>query len=435
MLCCVGGVRGKDDGCWRGVGGGGHASAYASDARHVCAGSVRASHGGRKAEGSATARKQSASARSGSPSDGTRTPSPAHPPSTPPPRSQQIEFGGECHISGRPYTVFRWKPGPNARYKKTIICQDVAKARNVCQVCLLDLKYGVPTQVRDAALGAARDELAAKSAVGIEYQLTQAARDGTLGAEYLEAGGGGGGAVAALPGTSALAALPAPGDGTTDAATPVAGGRAMLERLARRPHYYQRNAAKLCTFFAKGECKRGAACPYRHDLPSTGPLSNQKIKDRYYGVNDPVAAAVLAREVDRARIAPPGDTSITTLVVGGLSPLATEADVRTAFSAHGDLASVVLRPDRRAAFVTFVTRAGAEAAAGALAGRLAFHGEPAKLAWGKPVAGGALPAPGGPRSAYPSMDPSRAGATPAAAAPKRAAEEGEGGGGKKTRGE
>lgn len=47
----------------------------------------------------------------------------------------QIEFGGQCHISGRPYTVFRWRPGNDARYKKTIICQEVAKAKNVCQVC------------------------------------------------------------------------------------------------------------------------------------------------------------------------------------------------------------------------------------------------------------------------------------------------------------
>ena len=31
-------------------------------------------------------------------------------------RMQRIEFGGECHISGRPYTVFRWKPGAEARY-------------------------------------------------------------------------------------------------------------------------------------------------------------------------------------------------------------------------------------------------------------------------------------------------------------------------------
>lgn len=31
-------------------------------------------------------------------------------------RMQRIEFGGECHISGRPYTVFRWRPGNDARY-------------------------------------------------------------------------------------------------------------------------------------------------------------------------------------------------------------------------------------------------------------------------------------------------------------------------------
>jgi hypothetical protein len=46
----------------------------------------------------------------------------------------QIEYGGQCHISNRPYTVFRWRPGSDARYKKTIICQEVAKAKNVCQV-------------------------------------------------------------------------------------------------------------------------------------------------------------------------------------------------------------------------------------------------------------------------------------------------------------
>lgn len=57
----------------------------------------------------------------------------------PPLRARQIEFGGQCHISNRPYTVFRWRPGNDARYKKTIICQEVAKAKNVCQVgtCLL----------------------------------------------------------------------------------------------------------------------------------------------------------------------------------------------------------------------------------------------------------------------------------------------------------
>lgn len=45
----------------------------------------------------------------------------------------------------------------------------------------------------------------------------------------------------------------------------------------------------------RGECKRGAECPYRHEMPTTGPLSEQNIKDRYYGVNDPVAAKIMER--------------------------------------------------------------------------------------------------------------------------------------------
>jgi hypothetical protein len=57
----------------------------------------------------------------------------------------------------------------------------------------------------------------------------------------------------------------------------------------------QRNQARVCSFFARGECKRGAECPYRHEMPTSGPLSEQNIKDRYYGVNDPVANKIMER--------------------------------------------------------------------------------------------------------------------------------------------
>jgi len=63
------------------------------------------------------------------------------------------EYGRSCGTCARPFTVFRWNPGSGARFKTTVICQTCAKIKNVCQTCLLDLEYGLPTQVRDTALG------------------------------------------------------------------------------------------------------------------------------------------------------------------------------------------------------------------------------------------------------------------------------------------
>ncbi|KDD74917.1 hypothetical protein H632_c989p0, partial [Helicosporidium sp. ATCC 50920] len=264
----------------------------------------------------------------------------------------QMEYGGTCHISGRPYTVFRWRPGNDARYKKTIICQDVAKAKNVCQVCLFDLEYGLPVQVRDQALGLSEDALP-ESAAGKEFALTRAAETGELDGRKFDA-----------PASSEL-----------------------LQSLRRTDPYYKRNAAKICSFFVKGTCKRGAECPYRHELPESGPLSKQNIKDRYYGVNDPVAEKMLGRAAKAADLTPPEDASIQTLFVGGLGEDVSEEDVRSAVYLQGEVASVKRIPARQCAFVTFASRLEAERAASALAGRLIVKGARAKLAWAKPVAG------------------------------------------------
>ena len=83
------------------------------------------------------------------------------------------------------------------------------------------------------------------------------------------------------------------------AVDPVDGCKPPAPAANLRPLLYamvlQRNQARICTFFVRGECKRGAECPYRHEMPTTGPLSEQNIKDRYYGVNDPVANKIMER--------------------------------------------------------------------------------------------------------------------------------------------
>lgn len=81
----------------------------------------------------------------------------------------KANFDKECKICTRPFTVFRWRPGRDARYKKSEVCQTCSKLKNVCQVCLLDLEYGLPVQVRDTALGINTSDSIPKSDVNREF--------------------------------------------------------------------------------------------------------------------------------------------------------------------------------------------------------------------------------------------------------------------------
>ncbi|KAL6967628.1 hypothetical protein U1Q18_033437 [Sarracenia purpurea var. burkii] len=84
-------------------------------------------------------------------------------------RMTKADYDKECKICTRPFTVFRWRPGRDARYKKSEICQTCSKLKNVCQVCLLDLEYGLPVQVRDTALSINSNDAIPKSDVNREY--------------------------------------------------------------------------------------------------------------------------------------------------------------------------------------------------------------------------------------------------------------------------
>lgn len=216
------------------------------------------------------------------------------------------KYGRECKICTRPFTVFRWCPGARMRYKKTEICQACSRLKNVCQTCLLDLEYGLPVEVRDKALSINKDSIP-QTPVNREYYMQNVEKE-------LERAGPGG--HLKLHGEMVKAMLP----------------NTMLSKLARNSPYYKRNRPHICSFWVKGECKRGEECPYRHEKPSDpdDPLSNQNIRDRYYGVDDPVAKKILKQYDELPK--PSDDRS--TLNVGNLPPKdVCEKDSRDPFSA------------------------------------------------------------------------------------------------------
>ncbi|KAI8374533.1 uncharacterized protein BYT42DRAFT_576691 [Radiomyces spectabilis] len=271
-------------------------------------------------------------------------------------RMTKQPYGKECKICQRPFTVFRWLPGTNMRYKKTEICQTCAKLKNVCQTCVLDLQYGLPVQVRDEALNVKSE--APTSNINRQYYAQNMANkvDDDVGGSPYESG------------KSAPAS------------------REILRKLARTEPYYKRNRPHICSFFVKGECTRGDECPYRHEMPGESDLQQQNIRDRYYGNNDPVAQKMLGRVKGTTQsLAPPEDKSVTSLFVTGIEEDIVEQDIRGYFHMFGDIKSVIVIHKSKCAFVNFVTRTAAEMAADRIADTgLTLKGHNLRVAWGRP---------------------------------------------------
>ncbi|CAH2074118.1 unnamed protein product, partial [Thlaspi arvense] len=261
----------------------------------------------------------------------------------------------DCKICTRPFTVFRWQPGRNARYKKTEICQTCSKLKNVCQVCLLDLDFGLPVQVRDTALNiiTTHDHSIPRSHVNREYFAGEHDRMNRDGLDYESSYG-----------------KTQPND--------------TLLKLQRREPFYKMNKPHVCTFYTSGRCTRGEECAYRHEMPITGELSHQNIKDRYYGENDPVAMKLLGKVGEMGTLEPPEDESIKTLYVGGVKSGILEQDIRGQFYAYGEIESIRILAEKACAFVTYTTRQGAEEATQQLSNRLVINGQSLKLKWGRP---------------------------------------------------
>lgn len=200
-------------------------------------------------------------------------------------------FGGACHVCERPTSKFKWKAGAG-RIKTTVVCAACARMKNVCQCCVLDLTYGVPVEVRDkvVATSIAKQMGISGGAGGGAVALPSSITAPLLGAS---AAVGAGAAVSEVNRSYAIMAAEsaeAKAAATGGAVVPYSGLAAIapdahetLLRLGRSQPRYDRNAARLCTFYARGECNRGSECPYRHEMPrhtKDDPLAKQGYKQR-----------------------------------------------------------------------------------------------------------------------------------------------------------
>lgn len=266
-------------------------------------------------------------------------------------RMQKDAFGAECKVCLRPFSTFRWCGGTGERFRRTLICGSCARAKNVCQSCVLDVKNGVPVQVRDTLLGIEDDapKLETNRMVFFNarakrpHQATNNSIDAAAVTSYAHKVGANGSA-----GKEALAKV------------------AAFVRENQQQVAAYRNAPYVCSFFVKGTCNRGAACPYSHDLSAETEQNRTKIMNRYFGVKDAVAEKILQQT---KHLLPPAlyDRTIASVCIHAVTrPTARthfgDAAVRKIFERFGDIKSVVYVAADAILFVNFVERRAADAA-------------------------------------------------------------------------
>ncbi|TKA78254.1 Pre-mRNA-splicing factor slt11 [Cryomyces minteri] len=233
--------------------------------------------------------------------------------------------------------------------------------------CMLDLSFGLPIVVRDAALKMIAP--GPESTINREYYAQEHEKE-------IEEGRGG---VEAYEKTDEKA-------------------RDLLRRLANSEPYYKKqrrleaerdgDGQKLLGApEVSGEGARHTPGPVR--TRDSGPRSNYGPRGAMRGGRGgarggrafPSAAQLPPQPQD---ILPPADPNITSLFITGVEDDLPEHEIRTFFSKFGTLRSVVCSHRSHCAFINYTSREGAETAADGCQGKAIVKGVPLRVQWGKP---------------------------------------------------
>ncbi|EEQ86165.1 Pre-mRNA-splicing factor slt11 [Blastomyces dermatitidis] len=286
------------------------------------------------------------------------------------------DYAAECKICTRPMTMFQWKPDRTARTKRTNICLTCARLKNCCQCCMLDLSFGLPIVVRDAALKMVAP--GPQSSINREYYAQEHEKE-------IEEGRG---AVEEYAKTDEKA-------------------RDLLRRLANSEPYYKRQR-RMDNSNRENEEQQGREGSGQRQIgygpgPSTGgstpgPIRTSDIRrggphgcgrgagmrrgrGRGGGRGFPSVAQLPPGPQD---ILPPDDPNITSLFITGVEDDLPEHALRTFFTEFGTLRSLICSHRSHCAFVNYATREAAEKAANHCQGKAVIQGCPLRVQWGKP---------------------------------------------------
>ena len=272
-----------------------------------------------------------------------------------------------CKLCTRPFTVFRWKADRTARAKRTNICLTCARLKNCCQCCMLDLSYGLPIVVRDAALKMLAP--GPESSINREYYAQEHEREieeGRGGVEEYEK--------------------------TDDKA------RELLRRLANSEPYYKRQRRLEASEESQerrrsrspdGEGQRRVTVPPRprpYENPERGSTARGgSFRGGRGGARGGRAFPGTAQLPPGPQdILPPRDPNITSLFITGVEDDLPEHAIRSFFTPFGTLRSVVCSHRAHCAFINYATREGAETAAEHCQGKAVIAGCPLRVQWGRP---------------------------------------------------
>ncbi|KAJ5600944.1 hypothetical protein N7450_002011 [Penicillium hetheringtonii] len=285
------------------------------------------------------------------------------------------DHGAECKICTRPFTIFRWKADRTSRQKRTNICLTCARLKNCCQCCMLDLSFGLPIMVRDAALKMVAP--GPESSINREFYAQNHEKE-------IEEGRG------------AIEEY----EKTDDKA------RELLRRLANSQPYY-RKPRRIEGPSGDGEAGEEDGEPsskaeqsQTHSRYGNGPgpirTSESRVGNRMPGRGGRGGRGGGAGRGGRpfpgtaqlppsaADIRPPADPNVTSLFVTGVEDDLPEHSLRAFFTEFGQLRSLVCSHRSHCAFINYVNRADAEAAAEKCQGKAVIQGCPLRVRWGKP---------------------------------------------------